>query len=385
MSEINLTSIYLSNLIGTALSFTMILGNHWRFKEKDKENQIIVTMIIITLISCIADPIACTFDGKSGILSRVIIYGTNTWIYLADIVGSALWILFMEHHIRGYFDRKHVRFLSTIIIISSLALIINLFIPIVFTVDANNVYSRMGLGIYYGIVTMILVVDCIILYCILKTRGGNLTFFPIFTYSIPLTLGIVIQTMNYGISLAWPCAAISLVGVLISLQNEMIFRDKLTGLFNRYYLDKIKERLKNSKNSIYAVMMIDLNDFKSINDKYGHVVGDKALVETSELLVRNVGEAGTVIRYAGDEFVIVFNASDKIEALAKVSSLQEKFDEFNAASGNEYELSVSIGCGVFDLNKKTIEDVLSVVDAYMYTDKEQFYLLHPDKKRRAVI
>lgn len=63
---------------------------------------------------------------------------------------------------------------------------------------------------------------------------------------------------------------------MLALQNENIFIDKLTGLYNRYYLDKISGKLKRKRK--ITMMMLDMNDFKSINDNFGHSQGDDALV-----------------------------------------------------------------------------------------------------------
>lgn len=385
MNNMDLTSVFLTNTIGLTLSLTMIVGNRWRFKEKDKENHIIAILLILTTISCIVDPIAYLTDGNDGFFCRIIVYATNSWYYLASFVGTAIWVAFMEYHIKGYISKRHAYILGILTILATLTVIINLFVPILFSVDKNNVYQRQAYALYFWIAAFCLVVDCVVLYFVLKKKSEDINLFPIFIYCIPISIGAIIQSFHYGISLAWPCAAISMAGVLGSLQNDMIFKDKLTGLYNRYYLDNINKHLKESKNAVVAIMMIDINDFKAINDNYGHLVGDKALVETVQILLENVNAAGTVVRYAGDEFIIIFKAKDKWQGVMKSQSLQEDFDKFNKTSGNPYELSVSIGCGIFDLRKTSIEEALEHVDADMYADKDQYYINHPEKQRRVSV
>lgn len=379
---INLASIYMTNLLGIVLMVTMLVANKWRWKEKDNENRYIINMMILIIISCLADPFIFTADGKPGLLNRIIVVGGNTWLFSANLLTGYTWILFLEEHLNGQIDKRHLIALKIVVGYGLCMLAINLFTPIVFEVDENNVYERQGLFIYYVVVIALFLVDSLLDYAKISSEGGHLKFFPIWAYVIPLVVGIVLQSVFYGISMVWPAAAISVAGVMNSIQNELIFRDKLTGLYNRYYLDNLKTELNRVKNTTFAVMMIDVNDFKSINDKYGHVIGDQALKETSDILVQSIGTSGTVIRYAGDEFVIILNAKDEGLISKKVENILLGFDRFNATGKREYDLSISIGYDVFDLKITSMDKILADVDKNMYKDKEQYYLAHPDKTRR---
>ncbi len=90
---------------------------------------------------------------------------------------------------------------------------------------------------------------------------------------------VCLQYYFYGISTIWVGIAVGFTSMVLALQNENIFLDKLTGLFNRYYLDRISRELMVHPK--LAIMMIDMNGFKGINDNFGHSEGDDALVSNS--------------------------------------------------------------------------------------------------------
>ena len=89
---------------------------------------------------------------------------------------------------------------------------------------------------YFLILDYLLVVYSLVIYFKSKANGGFLKFFPIWVYVVPILIGGVVQTIFYGISVIPTSIAVSIAGVLAGLQNDMIYRDQLTGLFNRSYL-----------------------------------------------------------------------------------------------------------------------------------------------------
>ena len=93
----------------------------------------------------------------------------------------------------------------------------------------------------------------------------------------------------------------------------------------------------------------------------------------AELLLGSVGSHGTVIRYAGDEFVIVLNTDNEEVAESYRERIKLNLAKFNAAQLKKYKLSVSIGLGIFDLNESSFDEMLEIIDKRMYEDKRLFY------------
>ena len=162
----------------------------------------------------------------------------------------------------------------------------------------------------------------------------------------------------------------------------MIYHDQLTGLFNRSYLLYLLEKNAATPKFNITGVMIDLNGFKHINDEFGHAVGDDALVMSARILQSAVGNAGCVIRYAGDEFIILLNTQNREDVENCIAKIRDSFDKFNNAGVKPYSLFVSIGRHKFDMKNESVDTFINVIDARMYEDKKAFYAAHSEMNRR---
>lgn len=130
-------------------------------------------------------------------------------------------------------------------------------------------------------------------------------------------------------------------------------------------------------------VMIDLNGFKSINDRFGHAMGDQALVDVAHTLRRAVGDIGVTVRYAGDEFVILLNTRDSAVVKRTMTAIRQSFSLFNADVKRPYQLSASMGQYPLVPGSHSIEEFIETIDRAMYEDKRRYYQEHPEANRRA--
>jgi diguanylate cyclase (GGDEF)-like protein len=156
--------------------------------------------------------------------------------------------------------------------------------------------------------------------------------------------------------------------------KELAIHDSLTGLHNRYYLNQVLDReVKRSKryNHHIAFLMIDVNRFKEINDRYGHQVGDEVLKMVATSLRESVREADIVIRYGGDEFLVILLETDGEativkQRIAKNFSFRNKND-----SRLDFPITLSIGSAYWDpKDPQPMEEILNEADRRMYEDKK---------------
>jgi len=149
------------------------------------------------------------------------------------------------------------------------------------------------------------------------------------------------------------------------------FFDPLTGLANRSLLiDRFQLAMQHSKRSLkqFAVLMIDLNKFKDINDTYGHSAGDTVLVTIAQRLVSLVRSTDTVARLGGDEFVLIIESVAERE---QISSLGRKLvdlltEPITLDSGEVVSLGGSIGFAWYPKDGENLKDILEVADQAMY-------------------
>ncbi|MCF0121405.1 MAG: diguanylate cyclase, partial [Oscillospiraceae bacterium] len=296
---------------------------------------------------------------------------------------GVFWVLFVCRHMGIKLRPRHYYIMWGIASVGIILVIINFFTPIVFSVDGKNVYARGPLYLLFLVMQFGFLFSGLFIYIYARVRSGKLIFFPVWAFIGPVLLGTGIQSLHYGLSTITPFAAVSLGCINASLQSELIFCDKLTGLYNRFYLNFIeKKQLRRNRDRMYTAVMMDINDFKSINDEFGHLIGDCAIVEMAKILERVVGVTGEVIRYAGDEFILILNAQDDETAVRTIANVNEELERFNTSGEQGYKLSVSVGHLRFAFGDQTVDELFGMIDKLMYENKEAFYRENAQCDRR---
>ena len=153
--------------------------------------------------------------------------------------------------------------------------------------------------------------------------------------------------------------------------KELAYTDVLTGLNNRIYLYEVLEReFQKDKKSGY-LLFIDLDNFKYINDSFGHILGDKVLRIIGNRLRDIMGKDTIVIRIGGDEFVVVhFRDEDMIEQQDFLTNVNQCIEEIITVDKQEIYASGSIGIVAFPEHGKTAEELIRKADIAMYKAKE---------------
>ena len=151
--------------------------------------------------------------------------------------------------------------------------------------------------------------------------------------------------------------------------------DQLTALPNRYlFLDRLDQMIKHAKRggSNFALLYIDLDNYKSINDLLGHATGDLVLIKTGQTLKQSLRESDTIARLGGDEFVVLL---DNIQSTDEVSTVAEylvkELHQPCEIDGHAIQLSGSIGIAIYPTNGETADTLLNFADKAMYRAKNK--------------
>jgi diguanylate cyclase (GGDEF)-like protein/PAS domain S-box-containing protein len=158
-------------------------------------------------------------------------------------------------------------------------------------------------------------------------------------------------------------------------EDELTHRalhDPLTGVANRTLFDQRLSsalRAQRRTGTPFAVLAIDLDGFKEVNDAHGHLEGDRALVEVASRLAASVRQADTVGRVGGDEFMVLCRDASADDALALAERLVVALSRPVAVAGGEAEMSASIGVAPADGEQVSIETLLGAADRAMYDAK----------------
>lgn len=178
-------------------------------------------------------------------------------------------------------------------------------------------------------------------------------------YLVLTAILIIITITSYALIFSIVQANINLIST-----KKIAYKDSLTGIKNRYSLFQDIDDLI-SKDTSFSVLFLDLDDFKSINDKYSHMIGDIYLMEFTGVLVNTIKDNGNVYRFAGDEFICLitktYNSANIKELEDSIKQECKKIDKFNG---------VSIGSSFFPENGLSADELLNNADKAMYGKKK---------------
>ncbi len=157
--------------------------------------------------------------------------------------------------------------------------------------------------------------------------------------------------------------------------DHLARHDTLTGLPNRrMFFDRLEHAIANSHRSgkQLAVLFVDMDRFKEINDTFGHAVGDSVLINVATLLKSSVRVVDTVARLGGDEFVILLDTIDEPQhVMAIAQKLHDRFQHVTQIDGHELLVHASIGVSIFPRDGKDADELMQNADRAMYSAKNQ--------------
>jgi len=165
------------------------------------------------------------------------------------------------------------------------------------------------------------------------------------------------------------------VKLLLEALKASVFKDGLTGLYNRKFLDEHLSKLIPQalrENIPIGVLMLDMDHFKAVNDEYGHDVGDIVLKELGRILNENVRESDIVVRYGGEEFVVLLVGVNSEQAALDVANKlrqQVSQNEINVYAGNTLRKTISIGLSMFPVDSNNFDIVMKNADIALYDAK----------------
>lgn len=202
-----------------------------------------------------------------------------------------------------------------------------------------------------------------------REKRAECIFFMIFGL-IPI-FGILMQEYAKDWKLEGASISIAILYIYVNTQNRQITTDSLTGLYNRRELDAHLQRMME-QNHTFGLLMIDMDDFKQINDNLGHAIGDDAIWQAADILRRRLGKRGIFLaRYGGDEFVAVGEWQNTEQVFAVIEEIQDEVTNFNAAGNKEYHLSLSAGYALSGEKSGDAGELVALADARMYEVKQQ--------------
>lgn len=241
----------------------------------------------------------------------------------------------------------------------------------IFTITDENVYLRGPLWLvspltsyFYYAANLLLLYKAreklhreeLLMLSLLILSPGVLSVFQLYFY-VYLTL--------------WNSIAIAVVVNYILIVQSQIKIDPLTRLGNRAAYDEQLEILSRKENLVLTVVNIDLDNFKTINDAFGHQEGDKVLKLFAERIKEVFDGKGVSIRLGGDEFIVLVNENRKEIVETYIKNLKSRIKAYNETSGMPYQIKFSYGMAIFNSSYKDVHELVRYSDKLMYQEKNK--------------
>lgn len=392
---------YLSNITLELTGIVILILMYFNFgnlryssRRRGFDDRVFNLMILINIALLGADMLSWSLNGAAWHGARIPLILSNTLYFMLQPLMCLTWLLYCEYKLTENLQQLIHRILLYAVpaLISEFLVITNCFSPILFHISAENVYSRGD--IFYTLYTFLNL--SYILYAFVRTVHASRkesakklkykdSYFFLMIYPFFPCIGLVFQSLFYGIAVIWTGSIISLLIIYSNLQNAQITTDALTGLNNRHrFQSYINYKLSSRHpNTILYMLMIDIDWFKEINDKYGHLAGDEAIRTVAKLIVGSVRRSDFVARIGGDEFIVI-GERDNAEAIQEtVQAIEAEFASYNLAHRVPYSISISIGCSTLGIGEsKTTDMLLAEADKMMYSQKQ---IHHSEKKLRSAV
>lgn len=323
----------------------------------------------------------------SGLVGLILENGTSFYSKGIDYLANALslsclvlpgffWLMFVLLRTNKRFVATRWRYLVYIPAYVVLFLCMSSpFTGLVFYIDQDNIYRRGPLFmVVSAISTFYMLTSTIVAYisAFRETRPskkregfllGSFIYFPL--------IATILQVLLSGMPILAPAIAAAYYMVFSSMQGEMIYNDALTGMNNRrraiFYLE---ERLMLvSQSSPLTVFMLDGNKFKLINDTYGHIEGDAAIVCIADAVQKVCGKYNLFgARYGGDEFILI-GTDAKSSDMAVEDEINHLLYQTCEAQKKPYMLSVTVGHYTTTDNAYSVDDLITRADMRLYDRK----------------
>lgn len=288
---------------------------------------------------------------------------------ICNLVGFALTPV-LPLVLIAIFDQKGLKLYRLTLLptaINALMAVLSPWLGLIFEVDAGGNYSR---GSFFPVFVVAYMLNLLLLLLIALMTAKKLHY-PIKARIIAFALFVIaatgVQLVLPGMHLSWHCVTLILVLYYLTLSEFDGSIDPLTGLYNRAAYEKTVNKLSGKKP--YSVIVMDINDFKEINDTYGHESGDMALKKVAKIVRETFGRRSICFRVGGDEFHVISGETDSFRIEQWLKNMERRL---NAGRERDYRIpTVACGYSIFKSGRAAdFQSALKAADGQMYYYKK---------------
>lgn len=309
--------------------------------------------------------------GVQGNSGRICLYITYFLIFSFIAAMSANFALFIDYCFE-FSNRKFrtlKRIFAVFVLVNSVMALLSIPFGFYFMLDESNNYVRGNLVFISGLLTFLPLL-IVIFGAVFKSKNRSMRALILTGVTVSTAL-CALQFLNIvPFPLVLPSITVFILIINSVLTINSMYIEYLTGLKNMRGVDKYFGDLPQTLDNYLIVLYIDFNQFKRINDMYGHKEGDSALCVFSKILLRNLKADDLAARIGGDEFLIVTKLNKPNNVKLIIKKIKNEVNKFNANTTKPYKLSISYG---YSINPPGViidkDRLIDEADKKMYEDK----------------
>lgn len=354
----------------------LIYFNVYNRSEKSfLPSKLFLALVQANMLLIIVDIFGWAFNGAPGDVFLFLNNGSNLLLYILAPLAPSLWLLYSDYQVFSDENRiiKTKRILVVLFLLNATAAVISLFTGWYFYIDSQNIYHRGDLLFIHAAFNYAIIIYSFFLILLNKRKIEKEYYYFLLFFYLPPSIGTFLQMINYGTSYNWIGMMLSILIIYFYIQNRGLNTDYLTGVYNRRQFDRfLNAKISyNPKQNAFSAILIDLDNFKQINDKFGHDAGDEALKQATAIIRKTLRQDDFIARVGGDEFIAVLDISDRKMLEQTVKRIRKCADAFNHSNEKPYKLSFSMGYSVYKTDSNMNPDeFIKYLDSLMYEDKK---------------
>lgn len=359
------------------LILLLIFQNKTSRLQSGRKYSAILVCTLILLFSETIGRIGESYSEKYLILARLGYY----MIFLLDPVDILFAVSYIDcwmdrgnNVARTYFKSAFQVFALTNCILVSISSIFQLHWFFYFK---DGIYYR---GEYFLIRALMLMffIILLIIYAVafrkdfMSEYKNMILFLPLLAFA-----GSIMQVFFSNLDATYGGISLGCLVLFFFFQSNDVNVDYLTGVLNRRGLDiRMDEKIKSSQASgrDFTAIMMDIDNFKTINDTFGHEAGDKAIKTMADILVHTFGADAHIGRFGGDEFCVITDNVSRIEIEILIEEVRERLAAAKEKNGWDLNVDVSSGYEIYNHNSSTtLSQFTEHIDSLMYTQKQEHH------------
>lgn len=336
------------------------------------------SITVSAIVMSIADIVAAGLRGAMFFGSLTLLHISNGLYYLGCTFCAFAWWLYINLKCNREAGRSRGLLWRMPVILYAVLNVLNPWTGILYTFTQDHFYQRGPFIWIHWVVNWFYLISATVMaikaHSVEKDPFQREELKPLILFAVPPFIAGTVQMFVYGVTAIQVSIIFSLLMNYLMQVQQMVSQDTLTRIYNRRYILRTLNRqfMRHHETELYISMM-DVDCFKQINDQYGHLEGDHALVEVGTLLQSccdRLGQSVLLCRYGGDEFLLIGQNVDQTAWDELEQEIKEKLKLRNETSETPYLLGLSIGhasgvCCCMD----DVVNLIAEADKWMYNER----------------